>query len=259
MWVIIQTEILKLKRRKFIWSVFALTTLLAVLAIERACSISRYSSLMDSFGDLYTMAFKNLATVFLPVVLGMFATALFFDEHKNNTLKEILIVPVTKFQLYFSKIIAVFLLSLGLCLYTFILTVLGGFIAGGFPDLNFATVRQALALFAEGAVLVPLAILPVVFLAVAGKGYILPIGAVLLYLLPVIILPAPLMGFHPLASALCIYSYSSPAAKDMVYGLSQITEETLYLPRYWVCLADILVAALLFSMLSVITLKKQEL
>lgn len=37
---------------------------------------------MDSFGDLYTLAFKNLSSLFLPIVLGMFATTLFFDEHK---------------------------------------------------------------------------------------------------------------------------------------------------------------------------------
>ena len=39
---------------------------------------------MDSFGDLYTLAFKNLSSLFLPIVLGMFATTLFFDEHKND-------------------------------------------------------------------------------------------------------------------------------------------------------------------------------
>jgi ABC-2 type transport system permease protein/bacitracin transport system permease protein len=76
MWTIIQTELLKLKRRKMMLGIFILTTLLAVFAIERAYSISRSSTYMDSFGDLYTLAFKNLGTVYLPIVLGMFATAL---------------------------------------------------------------------------------------------------------------------------------------------------------------------------------------
>ena len=71
MLTMIQVEISKLKRKKMMLGIFILTTLLAVFAIERACSISRSSSYMDSFGDLYTMAFKNLGTVFLPVVLGM--------------------------------------------------------------------------------------------------------------------------------------------------------------------------------------------
>ncbi len=58
---------------------------------------------MDSFGDLYTLAFKNLTSLFLPIVLGMFATTLFFDEQKNDTLKGLLIIPVSKAQLYFFK------------------------------------------------------------------------------------------------------------------------------------------------------------
>ena len=260
MWTIIQTEISKLKRKKLVRGIFALTTLLAIFAIERACSISRSSSYMDSFGDLYTMAFKNLATVFLPIVLGMFATSLFFDEHKNDTLKELLIIPVSKGQLYFSKVITMFLLSLVLCLYTYVLTILGGFIAGGFPDLNMQTIRQAFILFAEGGILVPLAMLPIVFLAVMGTSYLLPIGATLLYLLPVIILPAPLlMGIHPLASALCVYSFSSPMAADMVYRLSQGVEGTSPISEYGVCLISMVIVGIISSVLSVIAFKKQNL
>ena len=259
MWTIIQTEISKLKRKKMMLGIFILTTLLAVIAVERACSISRSSSYMDSFGDLYTMAFKNLATVFLPLVLGMFATSLFFDEHKNDTLKELLIIPVSKGQLYLSKVITMFLLSLVLCLYTYVLTVLGGFIAGGFPDLNMQTIRQAFVLFAEGGVLVPLAMLPIVFLAVLGKSYLLPIGATLLYLLPVIILPAPLMGIHPLASALCVYSLSSPIAADMVCSLSQVVEGTSTIPKYGACLINMVIIGILSGVFSVIALKKQNL
>ena len=77
-------------------------------------------------GDLYTMAFKNLSSLFLPIVLGMFATTLFFDEHKNDTLKELLIIPITKVQLYFSKVAVMILMSVGLCLITFLLCVVGG-------------------------------------------------------------------------------------------------------------------------------------
>ena len=93
---IITTEIQKWKRNKIVWCILALTLLLGAFAIERACSISRSSPFMDSFGDLYTLAFKNLSSLFLPIVLGMFATTLFFDEHKNDTMKELLIIPITK-------------------------------------------------------------------------------------------------------------------------------------------------------------------
>ena len=74
---LITTEIQKWKRNKMIMVVFLLTVLLGLFAVDRACSISRNSPLMDSFGDLYTLAFKNLTSLFLPLVLGIFSSALF--------------------------------------------------------------------------------------------------------------------------------------------------------------------------------------
>ena len=155
---IIATEIQKWKRNKIVWCILALTLLFGAFAIERACSIARSSPYMDSFGDLYTLAFKNLSSLFLPIVLGMFTTTLFFDEHKNDTLKELLIIPITKAQLYFSKVAVVILMSVGLCLITFLLCVVGGLIAGGFPDLNAQTLMDAGLLYLTGGLLIPIAI-----------------------------------------------------------------------------------------------------
>ena len=167
---IIVTEIQKWKRNKIVWCILALTLLFGAFAIERACSIARSSPYMDSFGDLYTLAFKNLSSLFLPIVLGMFATTLFFDEQKNDTLKELLIIPITKAQLYFSKVAVVILMSVELCLITFLLCVVGGLIAGGFPDLNAHTLMDAGLLYLAGGLLVPIAMLPIVFLATLSKA-----------------------------------------------------------------------------------------
>ena len=81
---IITTEIQKWKRNKIVWCILALTLLLGAFAIERACSISRSSPFMDSFGDLYTLAFKNPVSYthlnrFLPLL----------QECPKNELKEI--------------------------------------------------------------------------------------------------------------------------------------------------------------------------
>lgn len=191
---IISTEMLKWKRNKTVLGIFILTAILGIFAVERAFSISRSSSLMNSFSDLYTLAFKNLTSLFLPIVLSMFATTLFFDEQKNDTLKGLLIIPISKTQLYFSKIAVVIFMSLALCLLTFAICILGGFLAGGFTDLNTETILQAGLLFLAGGVLVPLAMLPVIFLATLAKGYVLPIGAALLYLVPVVLIPSGIMG-----------------------------------------------------------------
>ena len=251
----IETELRKWKRNKIVWGILALTTLLAVFAINRACSISRISPYMDSFGDLYTLAFKNLTSLFLPIVLGMFATTLFFDEQKNDTLKELLIIPISKAQLYFTKIAVVILMSVVLCVVTFLLSMIGGFVAGGFPDLNSDSLLQAALLYLAGGVLVPIAMLPIIFLATLSKGYVLPIGATLLYLVPVVIAPAYLMGLHPLASIMGIYARFSPAAAEMVESWTQGTPTTAPLE---LCLISILIVGIISAGASVVALRKQS-
>lgn len=252
---IITTEIQKWKRNKIVWCVFGLTMLLGIFAIQRACSISRGSPYMDSFGDLYTLAFKNLTSLFLPVVLGMFATTLFFDEHKNDTLKELLIIPISKLQLYFSKVAVAILMSVGLCLFTFILCVAGGFIAGGFPDLNAGTIVQAALLYMAGGVLIPIAMLPIIFLATVSKGYILPIGATLIYLVPVVIAPVYLAGLHPLASVMGIYLHFSPAAAEMVESW---TQGAPMMVSPVICLISILIIGAVSAAASIIALQRQS-
>ena len=95
---IISTEMLKWKRNKTVLGIFILTAILGIFAVERAFSISRSSSLMNSFSDLYTLAFKNLTSLFLPIVLSMFATTLFFDEQKNDTLKGLRIIIFSRWR-----------------------------------------------------------------------------------------------------------------------------------------------------------------
>lgn len=251
----IVTEIRKWKRNRIVWGILVLTTLLAVFAMNRACSISRSSPYMDSFEDLYTLAFKNLTSLFLPIVLGMFSTTLFFDEQKNDTLKELLIIPVSKAQLYFTKVAVVILMSVVLCMVTFLLSMIGGVIAGGFPDLNADSLLQAALLYLAGGVLVPIAMLPIIFLATLSKGYVMPIGATLLYLVPVVIAPAYLMGLHPLASIMGIYARFSPAAAEMVESWTQGTPTTVSLE---LCLISILIVGIISAGASVVALRKQS-
>ena len=210
---------------------------------------------MDSFGDLYTLAFKNLSSLFLPIVLGMFATTLFFDEHKNDTLKELLIIPITKSQLFFSKIAVVILMSLGLCLITFFLCGFGGMIAGGFPDLNMETLLDAGLLFLTGGLLIPIAMLPIIFLATLSNGYILPIGATLLYLIPVVIAPSYFTGIHPLASVMGIYPHISEAAATMVESLMQGVLPNASLIA---CATSLILIGIVFAASSIVVLKKQS-
>lgn len=252
---IIATEIQKWKRNKTVWAILFLTVLLGAFAAERAFSISRSSPLMDSFGDLYTLGFKNLTSLFLPIVLGIFSTTLFFDEHKNDTLKELLMIPLTKAQLYFSKIAVVILMSLGLCIVTFVFCAIGGFASGGFMDLSTETLLQAGLLFLVGGILIPIAMLPVILLATVSRGYVMPIGATLLYLVPAVLFPAAFMGVHPLVSVLGIYPCISDAAVEMAKvwsGMGSVNASPV------ACLFSVILIGAISAAISVIALRKHS-
>ena len=116
---LIKAEIKKWKRSKILIGIIILTVILNLFAIERAFSISRESPIMDSFGDLYCLAFKNITFVFLPIVIGMISTMLFFDERKNDTLKNVLITSVSRFEVFFAKFILIELLTIFLMVLTY--------------------------------------------------------------------------------------------------------------------------------------------
>ncbi len=124
----------------------------------------------------------------------MFATTLFLTNTKRYAERTI-DYSITKTQLYFSKVAVIILMSVGLCVFTFFLIAVGGVIAGGFPDLNAQTLLDAGLLYLTGGLLIPIAMLPDRIVGALSKGYILPIGATLLYLAPVVAAPAPLTEF----------------------------------------------------------------
>ena len=110
-------------------------------------------------------------------------------------------------------------------------------------------------LYLAGGLLVPIAMLPIVFLATLSKGYILPIGATRLYLVPVVIAPAYLTGIHPLASVMGIYPHISEAAAAMVESLMQ---GVLFNTSPLVCVGSLLLIGATFAAASVVALKKQS-
>ena len=255
MLTIIQTERMKLKRKRVCEGIWALTALLLIFAIQRAFSLSSESRLMDSLGDLFALAFKNLTGLYLPIALGILATSVFFDERKNDTLKELLIVPVTKAELYFSKAAIVLLVSISQCFFTYVGATLGGLWAKDFPNFTLEMLMNGFVLFLEGGLLIPMAMAPILLLAVLrSRDYLLPISATLLYLIPVVIAPSYVMEIHPLASALCIYAQSSPFAAEMAATLTQgaqITASPL------ACCLNIGIIAALCSAAAIFSLKRQ--
>ena len=246
---LIKAEIKKWKRSKILIGIIILTVILNLFAIERAFSISRESPIMDSFGDLYCLAFKNITFVFLPIVIGMISTMLFFDERKNDTLKNVLITSVSRFEVFFAKFILIELLTIFLMVLTYMSSVLGAVLSAGFVDFNLITLKEAAILYMLAALLIPIAMLPVIYIATFSKSY------VLLYLGIGRFGASILVHIHPLASLLGVYQNVSSAAKEMVEN--SIGGYSLNVSQFS-CLLPILTIGTLFFVFSIKSMKRQN-
>ncbi len=158
-------EFQKLKRKKFI----QLTTGAAVLfPIPITILMARDSQTFDQlfragilFGDL----------LFLPCVLGVIASMLFLMERDNDTLKNLLVIPISKTKILFSKLGVLLGMSV---LYSVV--GLGASLVGGLIVGNINDVPIRLAVSALLGVFVLIATLPVIMvILVSNRSYIFSI------------------------------------------------------------------------------------
>lgn len=252
----IQTEFMKLKRKRIIAAMFLFTGISALFSMFSAFGASPHMPVTDGFNDLYFPVFHNLSNIFLPFMLSVLGTSIFFDEYKNDTLKELLMVPMSKAQIFLAKIAALFLTSFSLMFLTAVFTAFGDLVTGGFANTTWQSLVRVVWLYAQGSLLIPTAMMPIVFLIVlTRKSYVFSICAALFYIAPVSLLPAALMGIHPLASVQRIAGASSPEALEIVSD--GMREAVLAVSPTW-CLISIAVIGVFFAAASVMILRKQE-
>lgn len=125
---LIQTEFLKLHRRKFILLMLLAALLMPFLAIFYFSGFREAG--VDTIQFYKWTAFSYTPWVILPVVLGVFSTMLMYDEHQNDMLKQLWIIPISKAEYFFSKFIIVLSYSICFMLLTAGLSVLFGMLPG---------------------------------------------------------------------------------------------------------------------------------
>ena len=139
-------------------------------------------------------AFSYTPWIILPVVLGMLCTMLMYNENQYDMLKQLWIVPVNKMAYFFSKFAVVLVYSICFMLVT-------------------ATAS--------------IAVLPVLAVAAAQKGYILPVCLTLIYTFLGFILLMVNMYLHPLSSMTAIVMYDIPGV---------VFDQPLNIPAAFLCI-----------------------
>lgn len=219
---LIQVEFLKLRRRRFVWLMLLAALFMPVLALfyfKRGTGV-------DPIKFYNWTALSYTTWIVLPVVLGMFCTMLMYDENQYDMLKQLWIIPVSKMGYFLSKFATVLIYSICFMLITATASVVFGALPGYFAfewNTTLFLLKKCLAI----GVLTAFAILPVLTVAAAQKGYILPVCVTLVYTFLGFILLMVNMYLHPLSGVTVIVNYDIPGV---------IFRQAINLPLAFLCI-----------------------
>lgn len=162
---LIGCEFQKLKRKKFIQLTMAAAFLFPIpLTILMAKDRMAFDQLFRAnvlMGDM----------LLLPCVLGIIASMLFFMERDNDTLKNLLAIPVSKTKILLAKLSVLLTLSVIYSVAGLGATLLGGAIVGNVEGVLYRLLVSVLL-----GILVLIATLPAIMVIVAkNKSYIFSI------------------------------------------------------------------------------------
>ncbi len=242
---LIQTEWMKLRRKKMVWFMLLAAFIMPFFAYV-------YFNYFKTKG-IDPMAFYKLSIfgytpfIILPFVLGIFCTSLMHDENRYDMLKQLWIVPVSKMGYFFSKFIVVLIYSVIFMLISAVaavlFSVLPGFVAFDPQSVFFATERCL-----EIAVLTAFAVLPILAVAVSQKGYIFPVCVTLLYVFLGFFITSISMYLHPVSSISVIIARSGN-----IPGLA--FAQNINVPQALLC---ILIWSVLSILLAACSLRKRK-
>lgn len=235
---LIQTEFLKLRRRKFV-----LLMLLAALFMPSLAAFYFRNTVgagVDPIQFYKWAAFSYTPWIILPGVLGVVSTMLMYDENQNDMLKQLWIIPVSKTGYFFSKFIVV--LSYSVCF--MLLTAAASIFFGVLPvhiTLEWSSIGYLLRKCMEIAILTAFAVLPLLSAAASVKGYILPVCVTLVYTFLGFILLMVNMYLHPLSSVEVIIARDMPGV---------ILTQQLNIPAAILCITIWCIGSVLLAVLA---------
>jgi ABC-2 type transport system permease protein len=191
------TECIKLRRSKIVWILVVIFVFIPFM-MSLLFFLARNPQMAAKFGMIGTkstmLRFGNpdwpnfllllnqsVAAIGL-MGFGFVTSWIFGREYSDHTVKDILALPVSRTSIVISK----FLIIIVGCLLLALLFFISGLIAGtviGLPDLTMNIVMMNFEKFIKVTLLSLLLCTPVSFFASYGRGYMLPMGFVILTLI----------------------------------------------------------------------------
>ncbi|AWB44739.1 ABC transporter permease [Paenibacillus sp. CAA11] len=194
---LIQTEFLKLRRRKLVWLMLLAALIMPFFALLYFKYFERTG--VDPIQFYKWSAFGFTLWIILPFIIGMLCTILMYDENQYDMLKQLWIVPISKMGYFFSKFFVVLIYSICFMLITAVVSVLFS-VLPGCVAFEWGSVLYLLKKCLEIGFITAFAMLPILAVASSQKGYILPICIALVYIFLGFFTISVNMYLHPLSS-----------------------------------------------------------
>lgn len=164
-------EFQKLRHKKFV-----LFTILAAILFPIPLTMIMYKDGLP-FQNLFRAMFLYGDMLFLPCVLGILTSTLFFMERDNDTLKSLMTIPVSKAKILFAKLGVLLILSVVYSIAGLGATILGGIVVGGINDIP----KYLLCSVMLGAAIFLATIPLVVIIIVCNKNYTISVALTFIY------------------------------------------------------------------------------
>ena len=235
---LIQIEFLKLRRRKFVLLMLLAALFMPFFALFYFKSVGETG--IDPMQFYKWTAFSYTPWVILPVVLGVVSTMLMYDEHQNDMLKQLWIIPVSRAGYFFSKFTIVLFYSICFMLLTAAASVFFGTLPG-YITVEWGSIVYLLRKCVEIAILTAFSVLPLLTVAASGKSYIFPVCVTLVYTFLGFILLMVNMYLHPLSSMSAIVMRDIPGV---------VLTQKLNIPAAFICIAIWCTGSALFAVSS---------
>ena len=158
MFRIMKTEIWKLKRYHMIWAGVLLMLLSVLLTVF---STTASDDTVWTFPFFAEQVIKNNVTMIFPMCIALLAGYIIAREGKDDTLKNIVTIPVSYRNLLCGKLLACALLSLFLGLVSAVFTIIANLLMG-FPGLSAISVLQAFTQIILNCLFLYIAVMPVI-------------------------------------------------------------------------------------------------
>lgn len=192
------TEVLKLKRSKLFLVSFLGAMVVPIMMFFMFTSMrARNPENIISFEDYFKQTDMFILLLIGTLLFGLLTTFIFNREYQEETLKNLLTIPIGRRSLIISKLMMVLMVILTLMIFSFMVTLILGFI-GHFEGLTGEVLFKWIKIYLFSGILLFMLTPSVIFITLLFKNYIATIGfTIVVSVVGIIVLQSEYVMIYP--------------------------------------------------------------